>query len=106
MLGIGKLKDQKMRKKISIFVCLFILAYGANAQKPDSNLISRPSTSQRLLRQELEKSINETRVLRQLTHFDNKSIQIAALLLFNYDKMIKLNKYDHIAYTNKVYIFN
>jgi hypothetical protein len=41
MLGIGRLKDQKMRKKISIIVCLFIVAYSANAQKPDSNLISR-----------------------------------------------------------------
>lgn len=70
----------------------------------DANLIVRPSTSQRLLRQELEKSINETRILKQSTQFDNKSIQIAALLLFNYDKMLKVNPYDHIAYTNKVNI--
>ncbi len=68
----------------------------------DSNLITRPSTSQRLLRQEFEKSINETRILNNSTQFDNKSIRIASLLLFNYDKIIKTNQYDHIAYTNKV----
>ena len=68
----------------------------------DASLLNRPSTSQRLLRQELEKSINETRILNKTTQLDNKSIQIAALLLFNYDRMIKTNHHDHFAYTNKV----
>lgn len=41
MLGIGKTNDQKMRKLISLFVCLFILGFYSNAQKGDSTLISR-----------------------------------------------------------------
>jgi hypothetical protein len=41
MLGIGKTNDQKMRKLISLFVCLFIFGFNSNAQKGDSTLISR-----------------------------------------------------------------
>ncbi len=41
MPGIGRLKDLKMRKKISIVVCLIIFGFNINAQKVDSSLISR-----------------------------------------------------------------
>lgn len=73
-------------------------------EKPNANkalLDLLPPTSQELLQKELAKSINETKLLQKSMQIDNKSIQLAALLLFNYDKAIKANQYDHIAYTNK-----